>query len=85
MVAFASEHGLAFFGAIGTSYRGWVKVKKGDVSEGISLLRSGTAAFRGTGAELFPPYPVGLLATAYRIAGRIEESLTLLDEALRMV
>jgi hypothetical protein len=61
LVAVASEHGLPFWGAIGTSYRSWVKVKNGDVAEGISLLRSGTAAFRGTGAELFPPYPVALL------------------------
>jgi predicted ATPase len=85
LVAVASEHSLPFWGAIGTSYRGWVKVKNGDVAEGISLLRSGTAAFRGTGAELFPPYPVALLASACCIAGQIEESLTLFDEALRMV
>jgi predicted ATPase len=85
LVAVASEHGLPFWGAIGMSYRGWVKVKNGDVAEGISLLRSGTAAFRGTGAELFPPYPVALLASACQIAGQIEESLTLFDEALRMV
>ena len=85
LVAVASEHGLPFWGAIGTSYRGWVKVKNGDVAEGISLLRNGTAAFRGTGAELFPPYPVALLAGACWIAGQIEESLTLFDEALRMV
>ena len=56
LVAVASEQGLPFWGAIGTSYRGWVKVRNGEVSEGISLLRNGTAAFRGTGAELFAPY-----------------------------
>jgi len=55
------------------------------VSEGIPLLRSGTAAFRGTGAELFAPYPVSLLASACQIAGEIEESLTLFDEALLIV
>ena len=48
LVALASEQGLPFWGAIGTSHRGWVKVKNGDVLEGISLLRNGTAAFRGT-------------------------------------
>jgi len=85
LVALASEQGLPFWGAIGTSYRGWVKVRKGEVSEGISLLRTGTAAFRGTGAELFAPYPVSLLASACQIAGQIEESLTVLDEALQMV
>ena len=85
LVALASEQGLPFWGAIGTSHRGWVKVKNGDVLEGISLLRNGTAAFRGTGAELFAPYPVSLLASACQIAGQIEESLTVLDEALQIV
>ena len=75
LVALASEQGLPFWGAIGTSYRGWVKVKNGDVSEGISLLRNGTAAFRGTGAELFAPYPVSLLASACQIAGRDRRKL----------
>jgi predicted ATPase/class 3 adenylate cyclase len=85
LVALASEQGLPFWGAIGTGYGGWVKVRKGEVSEGISLLRNGTAAFRGTGAELFAPYPVSLLASACQIAGRIEESLTVLDAALQIV
>ena len=85
LVAVASEQGLPFWGAMGTAYRGWVKVKNGEVSEGMSLLRSGTAAFRGTGAELFAPYPVPLLASACQIAGEIEESLTLFDEALLIV
>jgi predicted ATPase len=85
LVAVASEQGLPFWGAMGTAYRGWVKVKNGDVSEGMSLLRSGTAAFRGTGAELFAPYPISLLAGACQIAGEIEESLTLFDEALQIV
>jgi predicted ATPase len=85
LVAVASEQGLPFWGAIGTSYRGWVKVRNGEVSEGISLLRNGTAAFRGTGAELFAPYPVSLLASACQIAGQIGESLTVLDGALQIV
>ena len=85
LVVVASEQGLPFWGAIGMSYRGWVKVKNGDVLEGISLLRNGTAAFRGTGAELFALYPISLLASACQIAGQIEESSTLFDEALLIV
>jgi len=85
LVAVASEQGLPFWGAIGTSYRGWVEVRNGEVSEGISLLRNGTAAFRGTGAELFVPYPVSLLASACQIAGQTGESLIVLDEALQIV
>ena len=55
LVAVATEQGFPYWGAQGTTYSGWVKVKNGDVAEGISLLRSGSAAFRATGAELFAP------------------------------
>ena len=39
------------FVAQGTVYLGWAKVKKGNVAEGISLLRSGLTAYHETGAE----------------------------------
>ena len=51
LVAVATEQGFPYWRAVGTIYRGWVKVKNGDVAEGISLLRSGSAAYRATGAE----------------------------------
>src|SRR5207244_10091946 len=59
--------------------------KNGDVAEGISLLRSGSAAYLATGAELWMPHNTTLLAGACEIAGEIEESLTLLDNALQIV
>ena len=62
--------------------RGWVKVKNGDVAEGISLLRSGLAAHRATGGVAMTS--IGLLAEACEIAGRIEEAVTLLDDALQI-
>jgi predicted ATPase len=70
---------------MGTISRGWVKVKNGDVAEGISLLRSGSVAYRATGAEVWVPHYIALLAGACEIAGQIEEGLTLLDEALQIV
>jgi class 3 adenylate cyclase/predicted ATPase len=85
LVALASEHGFPFYNAQGTIGRGWVKVKNGDVAEGISLLRSGSAAYRATGAEAWLPYYTALLARACEIAGQIDEALTLLDDALQIV
>jgi class 3 adenylate cyclase/predicted ATPase len=84
LAAVAIEQGFVFYSAMGTVYRGWVKVKNGDVAEGISLLRSGSATYRATGAELWMPYAFSLLARACEIAGQIEEALTLLDEALQI-
>jgi class 3 adenylate cyclase/predicted ATPase len=85
LVAVATEQGFPYWRAQGTIYRGWVAVKKGDVTKGISLLRSGSAAFRATGAELWMPHYIALLAKAHDIAGQVEEALTLLDDGLRIV
>ena len=56
LVAVTTEQGFPYWRALGTIYRGWVKVKNGDVAEGISLLRSGSSAYRATGAELLVPH-----------------------------
>jgi predicted ATPase len=81
----ATEQGFPFWRAVGTIYRGWVKVNNGNAVEGISVLRTGLTAFRATGAETVVPHFIALLATACEIAGQIRESLILLDEALRIV
>jgi class 3 adenylate cyclase/predicted ATPase len=84
-VAVAAEHGFAYWIAAGTIFGGWLEVKTGDVRDGVSRLRSGTAAFRATGMEVWTPYFFALLAAALATAGQIAEALTLLDDALRMV
>jgi hypothetical protein len=38
LVAVTNEQGFALWCALGTIFCGWVKVKEGDVAEGISLL-----------------------------------------------
>ena len=84
LVAVATEQGFPYWGALGTIYRGWVKIKNGDVAEGISLLRSGSSAYRATGAATLVPYHIALLAGACEIAGQIEEGLTLLHDAFQI-
>jgi class 3 adenylate cyclase/predicted ATPase len=85
LVAVTIEQGFPVWRAAGTIYRGWIKVKNGNLAEGISLLRSGSAAFRATGTEVFMPQFIALLARACEIAGQIEEALTLVDDALQIV
>jgi predicted ATPase len=85
LVAVASEQGFPVYRAQGTIYRGWVKARTGDVAEGISLLRSGAAAYHVTGAETWRGHYAGLLARACEIAGQVDEAVTLLDDALRSV
>ena len=85
LVAISTEHGFPFWRAQGTIYRGWFKVKNGDVIEGISLLLIGLTAYRATGAEAVVPQYIALQAAACEMAMQIEEAATLLDEAVQIV
>jgi predicted ATPase len=83
LVSVATEQAFPQWRAFGMIYRGWVKAKNGD-AEGISLLRSGSAAYRATGAELLMSHHSALLARACGIAGQTDEALTALDDALQI-
>jgi len=85
LVTVAAEQGFLHWSAMAPIYRGWVKVKSGEVTEGVHLLRRGLDAFRATGTKVHVPYFTALLAAACDIAGHIEEASTLLDDALQMV
>jgi class 3 adenylate cyclase/predicted ATPase len=85
LVVITTEQGLTLYRAVGTILSGWLKVKNGDVTEGISLLRGGTTAYRAIGQEAWTPYFIALLATALEMIGQIEEALSQLDDALRIV
>jgi predicted ATPase len=85
LVAVAIEQGFPHWRAQGMICRGWAEFKTGDVTEGISLLRSGLAAYRATGAEQWMSEYTPLLASACQISGQVEEASTLLDEALQIV
>jgi predicted ATPase len=85
LVAVTAEQGFPHWGALGTMLRGCAEVKNGDLTEGMSLLDSGLAAFRATGAVLLAPLFISHLAGACAIAGHIGEGLALLDDALQIV
>jgi class 3 adenylate cyclase/predicted ATPase len=82
LVAVTTEHGFPYWCAQGAIDRGWFQVNNGEVTEGISLLRSGLAAYRATGAEAWMPHYLALLARACERGGQIEEACSLLDDAL---
>jgi len=84
LVEVAVEQSVPWWHTMGTIYRGWVNVKSGDIMEGISLIDGGLTAYRATGAEMWIPYHTALRASACEIAGQIEESSTLFDDALQL-
>jgi predicted ATPase len=85
LVAVTTEQGFPVWRAAGTIYRGWVRVRNGDVAEGITILHSGSAAYRATGMGVFMPHFIALLAGACEIAERFDEAATQLGEALQII
>src|SRR4030095_11080225 len=55
---------------------------QGQKGKGTTEMRQGLIAWRATGAELFRPHLLALLAEGYGRAGQIEEGLGVLAEAL---
>ena len=80
----ASEQGFALFRAVATVHRGALLARAERPEAGIALLEQGIAAYRETDAVRELPFLLASLAEAHRGAGHREESLRLLDEALRL-
>jgi len=85
LVAVATDQGFPFYRATGAIFRGWVKAKNANVTEGLSLLRAGSSAYCATGATAWMPLYIALLAAACEIGGQIEEGAAQLDQALQLV
>jgi len=84
-MALSREQGFPYWLGIGTIRRGWALAAQGQGAEGVTQIRQGMAAFRATGADLNRPWFLALLAEACGKAGKAEEGLTALAEALAVV
>jgi len=80
-VAVASEHGFALWAALGRLLQGWADAQKGEATAGIARIRDGLAATEATTTNINPLF-LTLLAEALALAGKIEEGLATLDDAL---
>jgi predicted ATPase len=78
----AQKHGFPYWVAWETGLLGWARTVQGQVDAGIGMLRKGLADYRATGAELFSPYMLGLLAQAHSSAQRFDDALPFCEEAL---
>ena len=81
-IALSTVQGFPFWLGHGTVLRGWALAAQGHSAEGMAQIRQGIATWRATGAEITRPYALALLAEACGNAGRADEGLSLLAEAL---
>lgn len=80
----ASEQSFALYMAFAMAHRGFLLARSARPDEGIALLRQGIEAYRETDAIREFPSLLASLAEAHFAAGEREESLRLLDEAVRL-
>jgi class 3 adenylate cyclase/predicted ATPase len=85
LMALSTEQGFAAWRAQGLYLWGWALAKQGQVEEGMVQMRKGLAAWQATGAAIGQPHWLALLAGAYQTAGRAEEGLRVVAEALQEV
>jgi class 3 adenylate cyclase/predicted ATPase len=84
LVAISAEHGFTMWLAYGNVFAGWAATHRGEVAAGIARMRTGIVAATATGAGLFEPLFLGLLAEGLMFDGSAAEALARLDEAVTM-
>jgi tetratricopeptide (TPR) repeat protein len=81
----SAEHSFPYFAAIASVYRGSAISALGNTNEGLPPITEGLAAYRATGALLFVPNFLLLLADCHRRSGQPEQGLKDLDGAAAVI
>jgi predicted ATPase len=84
-MALSREQGFPYWLGIGTIGRGWALTAQGQAAEGVQQIRQGLSVWRATGADLNRLWVLALLAEACGRAGKAEERLIAVAEALAAV
>src|SRR5215472_8761089 len=82
VVEVSAEHGFAMWRAYGNIFMGWAAARRRKVAAGIERMRAGIAGAAATGARLFEPLFLGLLAEGLALDGSTAEALAQLDAAV---
>jgi predicted ATPase len=80
-IAFCQEHDFVHYVAMALILRGWANAQQAEFEKGIAEIQEGLEKERATGALLYEPYILGLLADAYIKNERYGQAFHFLDQA----
>jgi predicted ATPase len=80
-IALCEEHEFVHYLAMALILRGWASAEQGEFEKGITEIQEGLEKERATGALLYEPYILGLLADAYIKNERYGQAFHFLDQA----
>jgi DNA-binding SARP family transcriptional activator/predicted ATPase len=83
LIILSTEHEASQWLAAGTIIDGSVRAELGEGEAAIAQIRRGIAAYESTGAHLFVPYFLSLLARACLKLGEPHEGLRVINEGLQ--
>ena len=78
----SSTHGLVLWQSWGRSYEAVIRVKRGDIENGLQLLRTTIIELRELRSDVRYLETLGELAEAFGLAGETAEGLATIDEAV---
>jgi serine/threonine protein kinase/predicted ATPase len=81
LIELSTRQNFAFWLAMGSVLRGWVRSASGETAEGLSWIEDGIKDIRATGSMLWMPYLLALKAESLFIADRTSEALVAIREA----
>ena len=84
VLSLSTERGFRYWMAWGTSLRGWAVAQGGDRQKGRKLIQEGLTNYRLTGATLFEPYVLCLLAGLATDGPERKSSMSLLHQAVEI-
>jgi predicted ATPase len=79
-IQLSTEHKFALWSGTGALYHGWAVAAQGELSAGLAEAQQGSDAILATGMKHVRFLAV--LADVYRLAGRSEQALALVDDLL---
>lgn len=79
LLAIAHEYRYPTWIGIATPMRGWALTTRGQIDEGVALIKAGREGWRATGGRLHSSQYPALIAEAYMSAGRLDEAAAWLD------
>ena len=82
VIALTTEHGFAQIGALASMFQGQTQAALGHPQEGMRQIQAGLSAYQKTGARLFRPLILAMLAEVYTQIGQVDEGLRCIAEAL---
>ncbi len=85
MIGYCSDKGLLPLVPLGQVFRGDALARRGEVAQGIDLMRKGIAKLQETSTLFSLPSLFPALADAYLRSGKIDEGLAAVEEGLALV